>query len=276
MTAIQEGAALPVHELVAWNYEPNSDNKIHGDEIARQFGFTGGLVPGVGVYAYMTQPIAAALGRAWLERGFMTAKFLKPVYDGERVRVRATIKREEPLLIEIELTGADGAVRALGTAGFPGETPSLKASDFPEAPLPAREARRPPSSAANPEGTIVGSILKPDWFGEAEKWRLRAKDELEVYKGPDPACHPIQILQLANDTVVNNVEVGPWIHTASDVQHFGIPRRNEPIALRGRIAESYQRRGHEFLTLDLALLGEEDRPLQHIRHTAIVRLREAG
>ena len=36
---------------------------------AQRFGFRGGLVPGVDVYAYLTHPPAAAWGRVWLEGG---------------------------------------------------------------------------------------------------------------------------------------------------------------------------------------------------------------
>ena len=36
----------------ALNTAPDSDNKIHGDELAKQYGFEGGLVPGVTVVRY--------------------------------------------------------------------------------------------------------------------------------------------------------------------------------------------------------------------------------
>ena len=46
--------------------------------------------------------------------------------------------------------------------------------------------------------------------------------------------------------------------------------------MRGKVAEAYERRGHEFVALDLALTGEGERLLALIRHTAIIRLREAA
>src|SRR5215218_6636973 len=46
----------------AFNTATASDNKIHDDEVARRFGFSGGLVPGVDVYAYLTRAPAAAWG----------------------------------------------------------------------------------------------------------------------------------------------------------------------------------------------------------------------
>ncbi|MGH9139401.1 MAG: hypothetical protein ACRD0G_20510 [Acidimicrobiales bacterium] len=61
--------------VVAHNTATASANRIHADEVARQFGFRGGLVPGVDVYAYLTHPAVAAWGLAWLERGTMHARF---------------------------------------------------------------------------------------------------------------------------------------------------------------------------------------------------------
>ena len=53
----------------------------------RRYGFGGGLVPGVDVYAYMTRPAVAAWGVDWLSGGTMHARFLSPVYEGQVVVV---------------------------------------------------------------------------------------------------------------------------------------------------------------------------------------------
>src|SRR5262245_46169653 len=55
MTTVDE------HVVTAFNTATASTNKIHDDDVARQYGFHGGLVPGVDVYAYLTHlPV-----RAW-------------------------------------------------------------------------------------------------------------------------------------------------------------------------------------------------------------------
>ena len=59
------------YELRAHNTATDSENKIHDDEVARRFGFSGGLVPGVDVYAYLTHLPAETWGSDWLERGTM-------------------------------------------------------------------------------------------------------------------------------------------------------------------------------------------------------------
>ena len=75
------------HRLTAFNTASESENKIHDDAVASRFGFTGGLVPGVDVFAYMAHAPIALWGEAWLNGGGMQARFGKPVYDGDDVTV---------------------------------------------------------------------------------------------------------------------------------------------------------------------------------------------
>ncbi len=42
---------------------------MHDDTVAKRFGFSGGLVPGVDVMAYMMHMPVRKWGRAFLERG---------------------------------------------------------------------------------------------------------------------------------------------------------------------------------------------------------------
>ena len=55
--------ALPLR-IRAVNTAADSENKIHNDAIAAEYGFRGGLVPGVTVYGYMA---AAAIEHFGLE-----------------------------------------------------------------------------------------------------------------------------------------------------------------------------------------------------------------
>lgn len=282
-TVFKAGQELPVYKLVAYNYAPDSENRIHGDEIAKQFGFKGGLVPGVGDFAYMTHPVVEALGVVWLEKGWMDAKFLKPVYDGDTIEVRTKVGERDgtahDIYVEVELYNSEGTLCATGSGGrFPIEL-MISAHDFPLAPLPDKNKKLPAHIDALPAGMLLGSIsqridLKKMEHTAAERYR----DELPYYKsrpGHDPAVHPGILLQMANDILVENVALGPWIHTASEIQNHAIPRDGEELSLRGRVRDSYERRGHHMVELDLAMFGEGERPIMKIEHKAIIRLREA-
>jgi hypothetical protein len=80
---LSAGAALPEFHVSAPSPTEPHENKIHEDDLARQYGFKGGLVPGVTVYGWMTHPVVEALGAEWLERGTFETGFAKPIYYEE-------------------------------------------------------------------------------------------------------------------------------------------------------------------------------------------------
>ena len=103
MTTFVLNETLPVYEVTANNYAEEAENKIHNSDVAPRFGFKGGLVPGIGVHAYMTHPIVQALGREWLERGTIEVKFLKGKSPGG-MQVKVT---NNPDALEVRLTEED-------------------------------------------------------------------------------------------------------------------------------------------------------------------------
>src|SRR3974390_317146 len=103
------------YQIEAFNTAKQSENKIHDDDVARRFGFKGGLVPGVEVYAYMTHLPVARWGRDWLEHGTADCRLLKPVYDGDMVSVTAS---ETGGGLDLRLE-SHGELCATGQAGLP-------------------------------------------------------------------------------------------------------------------------------------------------------------
>jgi hypothetical protein len=260
-------------EVVARNYATESSNRIHSDEVASQYGFSGGLVPGVADYAYMTQPVVQALGREWLASGFMTAKFLKPVYDGETVAVCARVAVAEPLQVDIELR-TKGVICAVGTAGLARRFPVPSLPDYPSRPLPGSAERWPAGEGSPPAGAVLGALeFRLDVAELSCSCPEKFCDPLAIYRGPDAACHPAFFLEQANHILVQNVDLGPWIHTESEVQNYALPRDGEALSLRGKVVRSFRKRNHDLAALDLGLFAEGVRPILRILHTAIIRLR---
>src|SRR5690349_13401151 len=98
-------AVTSTRTLIAFNTATASENKIHDDTVASRFGFTGGLVPGVDVFAYLAHMPMAAWGKEWLAGGHMRARFNRPVYDGDTTTVEA------------ETDGADGMTMRVSARG---------------------------------------------------------------------------------------------------------------------------------------------------------------
>src|SRR5438046_2451406 len=105
------------YRVRACNLSHASENKIHDDDVARRFGFRGGLVSGVEVYAYMTHLPVARWGVAWLERGTAECRFFKPLYDGKVATVSAT-ESAGALSMFVE---SEGERCATGAAALPDE-----------------------------------------------------------------------------------------------------------------------------------------------------------
>src|SRR3981189_3331677 len=95
---------LEAYRVRAYNTAKLSENKMHDDTVARRFGFSGGLVPGVDVMAYMMHLPVARWGRTFLERGLIEARFTKPVYDGELTDVTGE-ESNGGLAIQVESRG---------------------------------------------------------------------------------------------------------------------------------------------------------------------------
>ncbi|MGH2610336.1 MAG: hypothetical protein ACRDHF_14745, partial [Tepidiformaceae bacterium] len=254
------------------NAATESENKIHEDSVARQYGFRGGLVPGVTDYAYMTRPALDAFGTEWLERGTMSARFTKPLYDGELVITHATVAEDGTLALEA--LNESGEVCAPGSASLPavaGDPPVI--DDFPwrQLPLPADRASANERSLA--VGTVLGSIDTEFTPEAAARLAIEVPDDHPVFQGPDAVAHPGYLIRFANDVLHRTVRMGPWIHVESETEHFGLVRFGDHLSTRARVTELFERKGHHFVVLDVATFAGGARPVQRVRHTAIYELR---
>jgi hypothetical protein len=268
------------YRVVARNTATASSNKIHDDAVARRYGFAGGLVPGVDVYAYMTHPPAEAWGLDWLERGAMRARFLTPVYEGEEVVVVATgpgpgSNGPSGQRMSLELRGPDGAVRATGEAQLPGDAPADPPAAMPASASPSAEPAGDPPEAS-PASLAPGTALSlaPHGFhaDSAGEYLAEIGESLPLY-ADNRVAHPGWLLRDANRVLSANVPLGPWIHVESVVEHRGIVHDGDSVRARAVVTREWERKGHRFVELDVGLLDGDDRPVVEVAHTAIYRPR---
>jgi acyl dehydratase len=256
------------YEVSAFNLSAASENKIHDDVVARRFGFTGALVPGVEVYAYACYPAVHRWGRAWLEHGAAECRFQSPVYDGDRVVVEA-----EDVAGALRLTVRRGeAICATGRAWMPGDA----------APMPG-ETRWQPPPATRPAASEA-SLAAGTWLGTMpfEVTAERAADYLAAVRETDPIyaaeglAHPGMVLRLCNQALVQNVVLGPWIHVGSTVRNLRLARVGDVLTVRAEVAENTEHKGHRLVELDAWVLNGEGAAVAQVHHTAIWRPRQAA
>jgi hypothetical protein len=279
MTAPALRQELPSFRQVrARNLARQSANRIHDDDVARGLGYAGGLVAGTTVYGYLTGPLVAAWGPDWLARGTGRLALRLPLYDGDEValgcRPLGRSGRGDAGEVGVELTAATprGPAATL-VAGLAWGGPAL-------APDPGGYPAGPPS--ARPVAADAGALEALDRLipvagrfeaAELTRYADELDDPLPIYRGPEAVVHPGLLLQQANRALAENVRLGPWIHAASDVVHCGMARAGEPLVTRGRVARVFERGGHGFVSLDVVVWGASERPVLHVSHTAIYRLR---
>ena len=264
---------LPEYRLKAVNTSTDSENKIHDDATARRYGFAGGLVPGVTVYAYLTHPLAEALGPAWLQRGTANVRFVKPILDGQEVCVTGEITTRDPqggLSATVRAVTATSGECATLTATVPAGSPTpLNVALYKEAPLP--EERAPGTREFFDANTVLGTFVIPYDAAQAEEYTKTVSDQLPLYRGSGGWVHPAFYTQLGNRCLRTNVVIGPWIHVGSVVRHLGSARVGSTLAARGRVRSLWEKKGRDFVELDIAILAN-GKPVAHVLHTAIYRL----
>ena len=260
------------YRVQARNLSHASENKIHDDAVARSFGFGGGLVPGVEVYAYMTHLPAARWGIEWLERGTAECRFAKPVYDGRLVTVSATgSPRALSIIVESEGQGCASGTAALPENANGGISPALAVPEA--APVPATDERPDASEATLAPGRrLTSRPLHLAWV-ELESY-LTAIRETEPLYAREKLVHPAFMLRLANFALKDNVKLGPWIHAASSITHRGLAHADDTLTAHATVIANYERKGHRFVDLDVLVMANEQRPIAQVRHTAIYRLRQ--
>ena len=255
-------AALSPYRVEAFNTAKASENKIHDDAVARRFGFGGGLVPGVDVYAYMAHLPVARWGRAWLERGAAECRFEKPVYDGDIATVSGS-ETQDGLKLRLD---SHGEVCATGRASLPDRPPSPP-EPFAEPPQPPGE--RPSASGATlAAGTLLGIRPLPLTRDLVEECisDLRETETLYLKEG---LVHPVIVARTGNWALNHNVVLGPWMHVGSKIQHLAAAHIGDELSVRARITANYEHKGHCFVDVDVLVLANDRSPVARIAHTAI-------
>jgi len=258
---------LEAYRVLAYNTAKLSENKMHDDAVARRFGFSGGLVPGVDVMAYMMHLPVKKWGRAFLEHGLIEARFVKPVYDGEIADVTGE-ERDGVLSIEVE---SRGQLCATGSASLPAFAPSVSISDFSET-APVAE-RRPVNATSYELGKWLGTVPRA-WAGEAAKEYLTDVRETDAIYAREGLGHPGLLQRVMNKVLVDNAILGPWIHVGSRMQLLAAARSGDELTARAKVTGNYEKKGHRFVELDALVVANGRTPLAHCQHIAIYQPRE--
>ena len=265
------GASIPEHRIKASIDVVDSCNRIQDDEFARRYGFRAGLVPGVSIFAYMSRPLIEVMGKDWLERGSAEVHFLRPIYEGEEIRVSgsiASVSNDGALSLDFKACNNQGATCGIGVARLhpqrPAQEPSIE--DYPA----GRTKLHKPISL---ETLRVGDILTP--LASDFTWNIHWQYCMKTIRDHHPLyermMHPGWLVNRASQILASNYAVPAWIDVSSYMQNFHLLEEECPIETRGRVYDKFERDGDHFIVLNLAAFTPEH-CLATLRYTAIFRI----
>ncbi len=263
---------LPPYRVRTHNASEHSENRIHSDDIARQFGFKGALVPGVTVFSHMTRPMVEHYGERWLGAGVADVTFFKPAYEGDLLTIE-TRKVQSGSDYELTCSNESGVELARMTSGIPPTRPALD---------PRSDVLPSPATGERPVVTWdLMEVGKPfpalRWSPTPEDnriWCEDTRDDLALYRGTGAPVHPGFVLRQANYVLRNRFTLPAWIHTGSRIVFHDIVRVGGEYEVRAIPEEKWERKGHEMVRLYVAIRSGT-KTYAEVLHSAIFRPRAA-
>lgn len=263
---------------LAFNQVPDSDNRIHSDEIAAAYGFTGALVPGVTVSSYLIHPAVEAWGMEWLTRGYAHVKVQSPLYDCAPFTVKTVVGNRK---YSAQLK-SDDRLCAVAEVELPNIIPSApKCQGHPlmDDSYEAATANRRNMEALQQSGCPAREFL---WSADREMATyLRDPDGMPPILRTDGApgskgyANSAFLLGCANRHFAAVANMSPWIHLETKSQHFRPLALGTALISEMVITDLFNKKGHEFADCLFRLFRKDTAQcIAQIEQRAIYKMRE--
>jgi hypothetical protein len=262
-------------QAVAFNQAQDSANEIHGDRVAKEYGFRGGLVPGVTISAYLIHPAVEAWSLDFLNRGAAHVRVGSPLYDEEPFSVN--ILEQDSTTYRAEITQPDGTVSATAEVSLPEMAPVAphRRGD----PI-AEDGFEPPQASFDTFENLRAHGCRAFRYHWGSKHNMRSyvRDaalipELHRLDGPGYANMGF-LLGCSNWVLASNAHMNPWVHLETSSQNYRAVPPDTGIVVEMSVSDFYEKKGHEFVDVDVHLFDEADEAcLATINLRAIYKLR---
>jgi hypothetical protein len=249
--------------------DPRYKGSIHDDSVARARGYKAALVPGAFVYGHISRVAVGAWGTDWAERGAMAARFRRPVYNGDILKIRAAalLGGAEMRRASISVVNADQEEVATGWVGLPDAA-------YPPPPPSDCETILRPEVPPNVEAgalrpglpiTTGDSILTEAEFRAS----LRAFGERHPIYDEPAFVHSGCLMRTAmRDTNSSFRFPAPVVLVAAEAQHFAIVRPGQRLATAGQITNTSVRKGKHYFESE-EILTADGTPVARFVRTSI-------
>ena len=269
----------------AYNQVPHSRNEIHGDKIAKLFGFKGGLVPGVTVSAYLLHPAAVSYGMDFLERGFAHVRVSSPLYDEQAFEVHIENQSGDLDRCQHEQQGDQGYSAVLVPNGeAPCATAEIHIAGSKTNPPVRREDELGDPNAASVQATRenMEALRASGCKAFAYRWNpdhemstyLREKSGMAELYSMDEYANPSFVLGISNWVLAANAYMNPWVHMETKSQNYAPIPQGTKVVGEMEIKDLFDKKGHEFVDAQVNIFDvESNRCYASIELRAIYKLR---
>lgn len=264
----------------AFNQIPDSDNRIHSDELARAYGFTGALVPGVTVSSYLLHPAVQAWGLSWLERGYAHVSIKSPLYDQMMFDVHVS---SQPAAYDAELFSG-GRLCAQAEVSLT-ETvlvaPVMRGDALIRADYKAPDVSRVLMESLRIDGCPGVRFL---WSADHEMaCYLRQQQHTPALlrtngaAGSGGFANMAFLLGCANRHFAAVAQMSPWIHMETWSQNYQPVALGTELISEMKVTRLFEKKGHEFADCEFNLFRADDLTcVCSITQRAIYQLRLPG
>lgn len=262
----------------AFNQVPDSQNRIHSDAMAESYGYTGALVPGVTVSAYLLHPAVLAWGMDWLGRGHAHVTIKSPLYDHGLFEVET---HPESRGYQAELS-SEGRLCAVAEVSLPESAPAapqrrgdpLLAEGYepPEATRALFEDMRETGCAAARFRWSAGHQMAT-YLRDADAMPDLLRVDREAQCGFANAAF---LLGCGNWHFASVARMNPWIHLETRSWNYAPVALGTELVSEMTVVDLFERKGHKFADCTFHLFrADSDECVFVVEQRAIYRMRPA-
>lgn len=246
---------------------PRYRGSIHEDSVAQRMGYRAALLPGAFVYTYAARLAVSAWGIDWVERGAISARFRRPVFNGDLLTIAAQAADADGSH-RLTVTNQLGEEVVTGTLGPP-------AHETPRAELIFQQHR-------DPREAIDAARMRPGTrFNTAE--RILTAEDLTASRSAMAEAHPVFLqndvahpgclVRLTMDDVLRSFALPmPPIFTAVETRHFCAVRPGDRVSTSAVATEVFERGGKHYFVSEEYLVLDGDRIAARHRRTNLFQI----
>jgi len=279
MTSSQHYDIGKPYTVVAHHANHQSHNRMHEDGLPQKLGFRGAFVLGVANYGNMTRALVSSFGEKWLSRAVVEVKFVKPVCEGDRLRVETLpiAGREREHAFEItaynESMGDEVAARLFSSV--PDPFPAIDAA----AALQPNEWDGPVTLRRTWDNIVIGQAYRSLHLRLSAQdnayWKSVLEDDLPIYLlGEHSPIHPAHMLRLVQLGYSNQFIGDNAVHSSSKAVIRRMLRVGDAVHVLTVPIEKWEKKQNHWLTIYCAIRSN-DEVCAEVYHTQIIKLRGA-